>query len=153
MIEILLGILILFELAKFILSYTPANKKDYYKQRLDAVERQIWDLEFKIFKSKEIREDVRKEFDSTKSRIESLKTQVKNWPKDRPEGDKKRVEDDISRAERDLQRYEAQLRQIDLEIEGSKPTNEYPDGVIGAIHNIDSLNELKKMLQDFIKEL
>lgn len=153
MIEILLGILVLFELAKVILSYTPANKKDYYKQRLDAVERQIWDLEFKIFKSKEIREDVRKEFDSTKSRIESLKTQFKNWPKDRPEGDKKRVEDDILRAERDLQRYEAQLKQIDLEIEGSKPTNEYPDGVIGATHNIDSLNELKKMLQDFIKEI
>lgn len=111
----------------------------------------IWDLSFKTFKTREIREDVRREYDQQKARLSIISEEIKNWPSDKSEEDKKKLEDKVVLIERDIARYEQQLKQLDLECEGSKPTNEYPDGVQGISHQIDSLQELRQMLKEWIK--
>mgnify|MGYP001574832216 CR=1 FL=1 len=110
----------------------------------------IWDLEFKVFKTREIREDVRREYDQSKSRLSILEEQITNWPKDKDEGDRKRLEDQVVLLKRDVERFEAQMKQLDLEVNGAKPSMEYPDGVQGINHQIDSLQELKGMLKEWL---
>ena len=131
------------------------KQKDYFKKKLDSVQCMIWDLEFKREKTKMIREEVRVEYDTTKARLEVIDTQIKSQ-KEKPtikEGDIKRLEDDKILIERDLKRYESQMAQLDLDVDGSKPTNELPDGAIGINHQLDSLRELKGMIKDYIKKI
>ena len=127
--------------------------KDHFKRRLQGTRETIYDLQFKVFKTREIREEIRQEYDMMKSRVESLTKQIAEWPKDAPEGDRKRLEDDKVRAEQSVNRFLAQMKELDLEVEGSKKTNEYPDGVTGVTQNIDSLRELETMIVDYIKTL
>jgi hypothetical protein len=136
-----------------VLTHWPVSQKGHFKLKLKGVEKMIYDLEFKAFKTREIREDVRREYDQSKSRLSITEEQIKNWPADKDQGDKARLEDKIVLLKRDVERFEAQMKQLDLECNGSKPTNEYPDGVQGINHQIDSLQELKLMLQEWIKSL
>ena len=55
--------------------------------------------------------------------------------------------------ERDIGRYEGQMKQLDLEVAGSNPTAEYPDGVQGINQQIDNLRELSEMLKDWIRKI
>lgn len=153
MIILLLCLIASLELLRVGLPYWPVSKKSHFKQKRGGVEKMIWDLEFKIFKTREIREDVRKEYDQAKSRLSILQEQIDNWPPDKDEGDKKVLEDKLVLLKRDIERFEAQLKSLDLEVEGSVPTKDYPDGVQGIKHQIDSLRELKLMLRDWIKDL
>lgn len=129
------------------------TRKDHFKQRLQGTRNTIWDLQFKVFKTREIREEIRNEYDMMKSRLATLEQQIANFPTDKDQGDKARLEDDVVRAKRDADRFLAQMKELDLEVEGSKKTNEHPDGVTGITQNIDSLRELEAMLKDYIKSL
>ena len=149
----LLGIIAIVEVTRLLVIYWPISKKKHFKQKFKGVEKMIWDLEFKIFKTKEIREDVRREYDQSKARLFILEEEIKNWPKDKDKGDKARLEDKLVLQKRDIERFEAQLKQLDLECSGSKPTVEYPDGVQGINHQIDSLQELRLMIKEWIKSL
>lgn len=57
-------------------------KKDYFREKLKSVEKLIWDLEFKRFKTREIREEVRQEYDSQNSKFAVIDTQIKSQLKD-----------------------------------------------------------------------
>ena len=152
MVTILLGIIALAEITRLVFTHWPVSKKGHFKLKLKGVEKMIYDLEFKMFKTSEIREDVRREYDQSKSRLSIIEEEIKNWPADKDQGDKARLEDKVVLLKRDVERFEAQMKQLDLECDGSKPTSEYPDGVEGINHQIDSLQELKLMLQEWIKQ-
>lgn len=151
MITTLLTIIAIAEVLRLILTHKGVSKKGHFKQKLDAVTKMIYDLEFKVFKTKEIREDVRKEYDMMNSRVAALNIQIENFKGN--EGDKKRIEDDKVRAERDLKRFEAQMIGLDKEIFGEKPNAENPDGATGINDQIDSLRELQSMIKSWIKSL
>ena len=53
------------------------NRKKYAKRRLKGVQVSIWDLEFKIYKNRAIREEVRQKYDSDTSKISSIKEKIK----------------------------------------------------------------------------
>lgn len=144
-IVILLGIIACSEISRLILTHKKTSKKSHFKQKLEGTQKMIWDLEFKIFKTREIREDIRKEYESMQSRIQSYKQQIKDGVKG--------LDDQLILAERDAGRFLGQIKQLDLETEGSKPTSEYPEGVIGIGHQIASLRELQEMLKSWIKKL
>lgn len=148
---VLLGVIAISEILRLVLTHRTQGRRSYFKQKLDQVTKMIWDLEFKTYKTQEIREQVREEYDRMKSRIATLTEQIGAWPKGKEEGEKKRLEDQKVLAERDAGRFEAQMKQLDLEVHGSKRTQEYPDGVTGIKDSIDSLLELKAMLRDWIK--
>lgn len=145
----LLGAILICEILRMLLVHRRFTKKRHFKDKLQGVERMIYDLEFKKFKTNEIREGVRMEYDNQKSKLHVLEERTKNFTGE--EGDKKRLEDQVMLLKRDMERFEAQMKQLDLDVHGSKPTVEYPDGVQGINHQIDSLQELKVMLKDWVK--
>lgn len=153
MITALLSIIALSEVTRLVLTHKTTSKKAHFKQKLDGTQKMIWDLEFKAHKTREIREDIRKEYDFMLSRIATLETTIATWPKDKDEGERKRLEDQKVLAERDAERFKAQLKNLDVEIEGSKKCNEYPDGATGIVQQVDSLVELQGMLKNYIKSL
>ncbi len=151
----LIALILISEAIRLFLAVRKTNKKQYFKDRLKGVDSMIWDLEFKRFKTQEIREDVRKVYAEAKSRLhkteEDLKiAQEKGLKKDEGLG---ALEDQKVLLDRDISRYEAQLKQLDLDVEGSKKTAEFPDGVSGINDQLDSLREVKAMLADWIKGL
>lgn len=131
------------------------KQKSYFKRKNEGVQAMIWDLEFKRSKSQMIREEVRQEYDKSKAKLDVLQSQIKAQ-KDKPsmeEAEIKRLDDQEVLLKRDIERYEAQMKQIDLDIAGTQPTNEYPDGVSGINDQLDSLMELKVMISQYIKTL
>lgn len=131
------------------------NKKKHFKQKYVGIERMIWDLEFKRFKTQEIREEIRQKYDSDKARLSQLEEQIKTQ-KDKPTmevGEVARLDDQKVLLEQAIKRQEDQLQGCDLEVQGSKPTNQYPDGVQGLNQQIENLQELKLMVRDWIKQL
>lgn len=131
------------------------KKKKYFQQKLDGAQKMIWDFEFKRFKTKEIREEIRMEYDNRKSKLEVLEVQIKSQ-KENPtmeKGDIARLDDDKVLLERDRDKFLSQMKGLDLEVEGSKPTADYPEGVQGVNQQLDALRELQGMLKSYIKEL
>lgn len=146
----LLAIVALVEAYRFYQTVRPYSKKGHFRGKLQGTRTLIYDLEFKRFKTREIREDVRKEYDMDCSRIHALEKQLEALSSD---DEKKTIEDKKVLAERDRDRHLAQMRRLDAEVNGQKPTNDDPDGVIGITEQISSYKELAKMLEDYIKTL
>lgn len=151
MTTLLLAIIALCEITRLVLTHKKSSKRKHFQQKLEGVQKMIWDLEFKSFKTREIREDIRKEYDTAKSRIDSFIKQIETWTGD--EAERKGVEDKKVRCERDVIRFEAQMKQLDEEVNGAKPSAENHDGVNGIVQQIDSLRELVEMLKDHIKSI
>lgn len=126
------------------------KKKQYFKRKLDSVVKTIWDLEFKREKTLTIREEIRQEYENQKAKLEVLQARIKS---EKDEAERKKLDDNEALLTRDIERFEAQMKGLDLEVSGSKPTEEYRDGVQGINHQIDSLHELRMMLQQYIKTL
>lgn len=131
------------------------KQKKYFEEKGEAVQKMIWDMEFKRFKTLEIREDVRGEYDATKAKLVAVEGQIKQQ-KETPtmeDGEVKRLDDQKVLLERDIARYEAQMQALDLEVSGSPRTNEYPDGVEGLDQQLEALRELQGMVKEYIKSL
>lgn len=151
MIQFLLLIIAFCELFRLFSLLKPQNNKDYYKSRRDKVQRDIWELEFKTFQTRQIREDVRKERDRLLSVAATLDEQIKKFPKDGNVDERKRLEDEQVRKERDIERMTEQMKRLDIEINGEKPNVDNPHGGIGLTGQIESLEEVKKMFEDYLE--
>lgn len=152
-ITILVAVIAIVEISRLVLTHKRGTKKAHFKQKLEGTLKMIWDLEFKKFKTKEIREDIRQEYDSLKSRVETMRQQIEAWPKGQNVDERKRIEDQKVLAERDISRFESQMKGLDVQISGEKATNESPEGIIGITEQMDSLRELAEMLRDHIKQI
>lgn len=131
------------------------KQKTYFRKKLEGVQKLIWDLEFKRYKTHEIREDIRTLHNDSKSKLAILETQIKS-EKEKPtmeKGEIARLDDRKVLFDRDIKRFEEQMKGLDLEVEGSKPTAEYQEGVQGINQQLDALRELQGMLEEYIKEL
>jgi len=138
-----------------IIKYISNWKYRYFLKKLRGVESMIEDFQFKRFKTREIREEMRQEYDNLKAKLSVLETQIKTQ-KEKPtmeKGEIARLDDSKVLLDRDIERYANQMKALDLEVEGSKPTAEYHDGVQGINDQLDALRELYQMLQDYIKKL
>ena len=128
-------------------------KYKYFKEKLRGVEKLILDLEFKRFKTREIREEMRVEYDNLKNKLSILMAQIENekGKPTMPVDDAKKMDDQRVLIERDIDRYLNQIKGLDLEVEGSKPTQDYPEGVQGISGQIDSFRELKDMVKEALR--
>lgn len=129
------------------------KQKKYFRDKLKGVEKMIWDLEFKKFKTKEIREEIRQIFDTNKAKLQAAQERYKKEEKAKKlnKDEMNRIDDDIVRLKKDIERNEGQLKSLDLEIYGSKPTAEYPQGVQGIDDQLEGLYELISMIKTYIK--
>lgn len=156
MTELLLGAILLCELIRLYFSYGNTGKRRHFKNRLAASKQMMWDLEFKIAKTKQMREGIRVEYDAAKSRHFNIEEQFKEEKTSGatiPEEQRKQLVDQKTVLERDIPRLEQALLQLDAEIEGVKPSAENPHGSAGVQNQIDQLRELHGMLEDHIKSV
>ena len=115
----------------------------------------IWDLEFKRAKMQAIREDIRQEYDNLKSKLYVLEVQIKSQA-EKPTIENEEIVklgDNKIILDRDIERLQNQMKMLDIEVAGAKSTNENPEGMNGVNQQLDSLQELKVILKDYIKSL
>ena len=129
-----------------IIKYLFNWKYRHFEKKLRGVECMIEDLCFKRAKTLMIREDIRREYDNLKQKVDVIDTQLK-------QNKNPTLEDQKVLITRDTERLEAQMKGLDLEVNGSKQTNEYPDGVQGISQQLDALRELSQMVKEYIKQL
>jgi chromosome segregation ATPase len=139
----------------FTLNFIFNKKKDYFQRKRQGIQYRIWDLEFKRFKAKELREDMRQAYDDAKQKLQGIEAtkSMAEEAKTLPKEELARLDDQIVLLKRDIERYESQMRSIDIQIYGSKQTNEYPEGYEGIEQNLDGLRELLAMVDDYLKRL
>ena len=146
-----------------ILKYITNWKYRYFLKKLKGVDCMIADLEFKRFKTREIREQIRQEYDNLKAKLSVLETQIKQQA-EKPtmeKGEIARLDDQKVLLERDIKRkVEGDdglqiigMKQLDMQINGLAPSNEYPNGVQGINDQLEALRELGEILKDYIKSL
>ncbi len=130
-------------------------KKAYFKKLLEGVNKMIWDLEFKGFKTKEIRENVRVTYDDCKMKVNLLTTQIEKEETEPTLSSDElgRLKDQKTIYERDMARYLEQMKAMDVDVNGLVPSAESPDGFAGISQQLDSLQELKVMVKDYIKTI
>jgi hypothetical protein len=133
----------------YIFRPAPRSKRAHFMAKKKATREMRWDLEFKIFKTREIRDDVRAQYDNAKAMAYNLDKQLEAIEAGAPEREELQKQLDMLNA--DASRYEGQMRMLDREVNGSKPEDE--EGVIGILEQIESLRELEKMLGDYIQEI
>lgn len=148
----LLAIIALIEGVRLYLTHRPTTEWSYFKKRVEDAQKLIWDMQFKAFKTMEIREEIRHEYDMMKSRVASLEGQLANFPVDGNKDELARLEDTKKKSEEDCKRFELQMKQLDDEVKGAKPSNENPEGITGIYQQIDSLKEVKGMVEDYMKK-
>lgn len=149
----LLAVIAVAEVHRTVWGLMPTSKKGFFKAKLKQTRQTIWDLEFKIFKTREIREEIRQQYDQMLSRIDNLKGQIANWPADADPAEKARIADQQALAERDAERFVRQMQMLDAEVDGLKPTVDHPNGQIGISEQVDSVREVSSMITDYVKTL
>ena len=125
------------------------NKKQFFKKKLKEIDYATWDLEFKINKSRQVREGVRLDRDRAVEAIARVTVAIEGT-KDKEE--KKKLQADLQVLEENKARYEAQMKMVDEQIEGVTATEQTP-GQTGLLEVVRSHVELKSMVKDYIKEL
>lgn len=156
MTNLLLGAILLCELIRIYYSYGNTSKRTHFKNRRAAQQQMIWDLEFKIAKTKQIRESVRKEYDAAKSHLFGINKEIEGAETGGiklPEEKTKELAQRKEALERDIPRFEGALMQLDAEIDGIRPSAENPQGIPGAQNQIDQIRELITMLDEYIASI
>lgn len=130
------------------------KQKAYFQKKLKAVQCHLWDVEFSRWKKMATREEVRRDYDGLRAKLEVLSTRItaEREPgklKETNLDEFKRLEDDKVILERDIERKLGQLKGLDLEIHGSQPTPEHPDGVAGIQHELDALREFQVLVRQY----
>ncbi len=119
------------------------EKKRLFKRKIKHVKLAIWELEFKLFKVREMREERRKQYDRS---VETLDALTKQLEKENTEETKKTLE--LKKEEQTLYQTQVkgQMDALDMEINGSKE-----QGVQGVIEQIEAARELDKMYRDYLR--
>jgi len=150
LITILLIVITIVEVYRVFALNSGNSKKSHYKNKLKGTTKMRWDLEFKVNKTEQIREEVRKEYDYMKSRIDTIEQSAKN---EKDEAQKDNILDKKIVAEKDAERLLNQIKALDVEINGTTPNEQYRDGVTGIVDQIATFRELEGMLRKYIKTL
>jgi predicted nuclease with TOPRIM domain len=145
---VLFAVVALCELYRVWYIIKPASRRAHFKAKLKATRQMRWDLEFKVFKTKEIREGVREQYDSAKAKLFNLEKQRDAIEAGKPE--REPLQKDIDTLTEDTKRYEGQIKSLDVEVSGANPSAEYPEGASGINDQIEALRELETMLRDWI---
>jgi len=131
------------------------KQKKHFREKLVGVDKMIWDMEFKREKTRTVREEIRQVYDQSKAKLHAKEEQIKQQAETptMEAGEIARLDDDKVLLEKDIKRYEEQMAGLDIEVNGAAPSSDYPEGIQGINIQIDSLQELKQMLKEYIKNL
>lgn len=131
-----------------ILKYLTNRKYRFFYKKINDVAAAIWEMEFKINKSRQVREGVREDRDRAVENVNSLTAQIPNAN----EEIKKRMETDLAVHSDNVKRYEAQMKMIDDQIAGVPASGENP-GQQGLMETVASYVELRNMYKSYLKTI
>ena len=140
------------KLHKYILSW----RYRYWRRKIKAMEKMIEDEQFSRYKTIELKEEVRQEYDQEQSRLSLLDGRIKDKDKtikEIGEGEYARLEDEKARGEVKINKLKEEMDTLTQKVEGSKPTNEHPAGVIGNNQTIEKLHDLINYVKIYIGDL
>ncbi len=144
---ILLSILVLFAAFYTVKALRPATKKEFFKAKLKAKTREVWDLEFKVEQTALMRESIRQDRDKLLDTQAKLAEAVAKTPND------KKLEAELAEITDTIGRYEKQMKMLDDQINGAAPSEQNPMGEIGINEQLASLAEIRKMYTYAIAKL
>lgn len=125
-----------------------SSKYRYFYRKVRDVQNSIWEYEFKVAKSRQVREGVRMDRDRATEAANNIDMGLKTAPEEQ----KAKLEADLKAMQDNILRYEAQMKMIDDQINGGAATEANPAG-IGILEQIKSLTELRLMYLDYISRL
>jgi chromosome segregation ATPase len=131
------------------------TQKKYFKNKITAVKRMIWDLEFKRYKIGELREEIRQEYDELKAKRSVLEAQIKSQ-KENPTKEASeiaRLDDQLVLLNKDIEKSENDMKVLDSQVNGIRPSVEYPEGVTGVNQQLGALRDLIPIIKSYIKIL
>jgi chromosome segregation ATPase len=131
------------------------KQKKYFKNKIESVQKMIWDLEFKRFKIGELREEVRQEYDELKAKRSVLEAQIKSQKENptKEAGEVAKLEDQLVLLNKDIEKSENDMKGLDLQVNGIRPCADYPEGVTGVNQQLGALRDLTPMIKSYIKTL
>lgn len=124
-----------------------SKKYRFFKKKVEDVQCAMWELEFKIAKSRQVREGIRMDRDRS---IENTKMLEGRIAIEKNEEEKKKQEEQLVVFQENTKRYEAQMKMIDDQITGIKAEGNNP-GQQGLLETLASYAELKNMYKSYIK--
>lgn len=134
-------------------------KKKYFKDKLRGVDKLILDLEFKRFKTLDIREDKRIEYDNLKAKVSFLDKEMadddakkSDDPSKLEAGERARLDDEKVRLLASIERHIKAMEDLDHDIHGVPANDTYPEGIQGMAGQLDMLRELRLVVENAIKE-
>jgi predicted nucleic acid-binding Zn-ribbon protein len=124
-------------------------KKRLFKKKIKDVQNSIWEFEFKVSKSRQVREGIRQDRDRQLEAAERVAATLKG------EEDKAKIEaltKELTIFTENAKRFEQQMQMIDDQIQGIPAKDDNP-GQQGINDTLKSLAELREMYKDHIKSL
>ena len=110
----------------------------------------MWDLSFKLFKVRELREERRKQHDRSVEALDQIETRLKN-----PANTKEETES-LTKAREEQEKYQkhiiGQIDALDTEINGQE-ASETQEKYNGILQQIEAHRELLNMYGDYMKRL
>lgn len=128
-----------------------------FRRKIKDVQASIWEYEFKIAKSRQVREGVRQDRDHAIEAVNNIANMLKADDEaaiadKMPEDARKNLVDEMTKLNDDTKRYEAQMRMIDDQINGVNASAE-SSGTQGIMETIKAMVELKSMYKDYSNKL
>lgn len=122
------------------------TKKEFFKDKIKSVQCTIWEVEFKINKSRQVREGVRLDRDRAKEAINNIDAGL---PSQKDEKAKAQMESDKAGLQENVSRYEKQMKMIDDQINGFQG-DETHEPIVGLLEQLKSYTELMLMYKDWL---
>lgn len=121
------------------------TQKKYYQSKLEGIERMIWDLEFRRFQLRGLREEVRQQRDRVYENIDALTKQIEKG-ENKPET-LTILTEEKNKKQKALEELEDQMVRLDNELSGRLPEMEP-----SVEARIDGCYDLLKQWKKFIKQ-
>lgn len=120
------------------------KKKKFFKDKIKEVEKTLWDLDFKVFKARGMREESRQHRDRSVEQLNSVSSFV---GKEKDPATLEKLEAEKKFFTEDVAKYEAQMKMIDDQINGNN------EGEQGILEVMKALGELKRMYTEYASQL
>jgi uncharacterized protein YllA (UPF0747 family) len=127
------------------IKYLTNWKYRFFTKKIRDVEMAMLEADFKIAKSRQLREQIRQDRDRA---VESARNISEKLEKSISDEEKKQLKEELTLHQENKPRFEKQMDMIDREIHGFRGT-ETEEPVIGILERLASMAELKQMYKEY----
>lgn len=123
-------------------------EKKHFKEKIKYMDVQIWNLEFTRFQISQIRESIRQEYDQLRSRKEAINSTLKT---EKDEVKITEMKDQLEKVENGEKVMLQQMQDKDIQVNGCKECEQFPDGVQGLNEQIEVARMTQQLYKDYLK--